>query len=291
MRRRAPIEEFDLSSDAAMSGAMAALADARLVTFSDGTVEVSHEALLHEWPRLRAWLEDDAEGRKLHRHVTESSRAWDEGGRDSADLYRGARLTSALEWAAPHRADLNEVERSFLKASRTASEDEATKARRANRGLRGLLAGVAVLLCGSLVIGSLALTQRDQAKTALSVADAGRLASRSLVEADPVLALIMAREAVNIDDSVETRSALFAALERAPAITNRIYAPAGPSAVGNETQWIDDLPRRDDARHRGHGAADPSSSMQVGMRSREASTRAREPSVQRSAQTARPWSW
>ena len=41
-----------------------ALADDRLVTVSEGTVEVAHEALLHEWPRLRGWLEDDAEGRR-----------------------------------------------------------------------------------------------------------------------------------------------------------------------------------------------------------------------------------
>jgi WD40 repeat protein len=104
--------------------------------------------------------------------------------------------------------------------------------------LRGLLAGVAVLLTASLVIGELALTQRDRATRALTLADAGRLASRSRLESDPQLALLMAREAVSIDDSPETRSALFAALERAPAITGRIYAPGGPSPVGDETQWI-----------------------------------------------------
>ena len=30
-----------------------ALADARLVTVSEGTVELAHEALLREWPRLQ----------------------------------------------------------------------------------------------------------------------------------------------------------------------------------------------------------------------------------------------
>jgi WD40 repeat protein len=104
--------------------------------------------------------------------------------------------------------------------------------------LRGLLAGVAALLAASLLIGSLALTQRDQARGALALADAGRLASRSRVEQDPGLALILAREAVNIDDSAETRSALFAALERSPAITNRIYGPGEASPAGDETQWI-----------------------------------------------------
>ena len=238
VRRRAPLSEFDLDRDADASRAMAVFTDARLVTVAEGTAEVAHEALLHEWPRLRTWLEDDAEGRKLHRHVTESSHTWDEGGRDPADLYRGARLTAAWEWAEPHETDLNDLEREFLRASRAASEGEAVRERRTNRRLRGLLVGVAVLLVASLVIGDLALTQRDRATDALRIADAGHLASRSRLEADPELALLMAREAVNINDSPGTRSALFAALERTPAITDRIFAPGGASPAGDETQWI-----------------------------------------------------
>jgi DNA-binding SARP family transcriptional activator/WD40 repeat protein len=242
VRRRAPLSEFDLDRDTDASHALNLLTEARLVTVSDGTVEVAHEALLVEWPRLRIWLEDDAEGRKLHRHLTESSHAWDEGGRDPADLYRGARLTGASEWAEPHQADLNELERAFLQASRSASEGEAVRARRTNRRLGGLLAVVAVLLAVSLVIGKLALGQRNRATAALTLADAGRLASRSRLEPDPQRALLMAREAVHIDDSAETRSALFAALERTPAITGRVYAPGGPSAAGDETQWIEIAP-------------------------------------------------
>src|SRR5712691_4393612 len=67
VRRRAPLSEFDLDRDADASRAMAVFTDARLVTVAEGTAEVAHEALLHEWPRLRTWLADDAEGRKLHR--------------------------------------------------------------------------------------------------------------------------------------------------------------------------------------------------------------------------------
>jgi WD40 repeat protein/DNA-binding SARP family transcriptional activator len=238
VRRRAPLSEFDLDRDGDASRAMAVLTDARLVTVTEGTAEVAHEALLHEWPRLRTWLEDDAEGRKLHRHITESTHAWDEGGRDPADLYRGARLTAAWEWAEPHEADQNDLEREFLRASRAASEGEAVRGRRTNRRLRGLLVGVALLLAASLVIGDLALIQRDRATDALRLADAGRLASSSRLEPDPQLALLMAREAVNINDSPGTRSALFAALERTPAITDRIYPPGGHSSSGGERQWI-----------------------------------------------------
>jgi DNA-binding SARP family transcriptional activator/WD40 repeat protein len=238
VRRRAPLTEFDLDRNADAARALAVLADARLVVVSEGTAEVAHEALLREWPRLQGWLEESAEGRTVHRHLTEASAAWGEGGRDAGDLYRGARLSAAAYWAATNDADLNELERAFIGASRAASESESVRARRTDRRLRALLAGVAVLLAASLVVGSLALRQRDEARGALALADAGRLASRSLVEEDPALALILAKEAVDLSDSPDTRSALFAALQRGPAITGRMYAPGGPAPAGDETQWI-----------------------------------------------------
>ena len=53
---------------------LAELTDARLLTVSDGEVELSHEALLREWPRYRAWLEEDRIGRRLHAHLTRRGR-------------------------------------------------------------------------------------------------------------------------------------------------------------------------------------------------------------------------
>ena len=253
--RQATLAEFDLDRDEPAARALTVLADARLITISQGTAEVAHEALLREWPRLRGWVAEDADGRALHRHVTEATHTWQEGGRDAADLYRGARLTAAWDWAGSHDADLNDSERQFLQTSHAASEGDAVRSRRTNRRLRGLLVGVAVLLIASLVIGDLALTQRDRATNALTVADAGRLASRSRLERDPQLALLMAREAVNISDSPETRSALFAALERTPAITDRMYTVAGAPPIGGETQWIEGSP---DGRTLAIGDAGPS---------------------------------
>ena len=86
---------------------LAELTDDRLLTISEGEVEVAHEALLREWPRLRGWLEEDAEGRRLHHQLRNAAREWDAGGRDPGELYRGARLASTLDWATDHEADLN----------------------------------------------------------------------------------------------------------------------------------------------------------------------------------------
>jgi WD40 repeat protein/DNA-binding SARP family transcriptional activator len=234
--RAAPLSELELERDAAASSALESLTAARLITVAEGTVEVAHESLLRDWPRLRGWLEDDAEGRRLHRHVTESARAWDDGRRDDGDLYRGARLTAALDWADAHVPDLNTAEREYLATSRTASEGETVRARRANRRLRSLLAGVAVLLVLSLIVGNLALGQRDSARAATDVADARLLAARSLTERDLIVSLLLAREAVDLDDTAQTRSALLAALQREPAAIAVMHANG--STPGDLTQWL-----------------------------------------------------
>ena len=91
-RRRVALGELDDDGVAPRSSRV--LAEQRLLTVSAGTVELAHEALLREWPRLRGWLEEDAEGRRVHRHLADAAREWDAGGRDAGDLYRGARLAA-----------------------------------------------------------------------------------------------------------------------------------------------------------------------------------------------------
>ena len=112
VRRRAPLAEFDVDRNPDAAEVLRVLTDSRLITTSQGTVEVAHEALLREWPRLVGWLEEDAQGHQVHRHLIEASKGWASSGRDPAELYRGARLASALEWTTDHPLDLNELERS-----------------------------------------------------------------------------------------------------------------------------------------------------------------------------------
>ena len=103
------------------------LADARLITLAEDTAEVAHEALIREWPALRQWLSEDREGLRLHRHLTEAAEAWAELERDPGELYRGARLAQAVEWAEAHPDDLNALEREFLQASQAQAEREAVE--------------------------------------------------------------------------------------------------------------------------------------------------------------------
>jgi WD40 repeat protein/tRNA A-37 threonylcarbamoyl transferase component Bud32 len=226
VRRRASLAELDLERDRWMVDVLAALADSRLVTVGEGSVEVAHEALLREWPRLSAWIEEDAEGRRLRRHITQAAAEWDTAGRDQGELFRGARLAAALDWTADHALDVNELEREFVAESREASEQEATRARRTNRRLRALLGGVALLLVAAVAGGIYAVAQRGEARDAETAQLAQRLGAQALVEEDLDLSLLLARQAVAIDDAPQTRGSLFATVQRAPQAVGMMHAPA-----------------------------------------------------------------
>jgi WD40 repeat protein/class 3 adenylate cyclase len=252
VRRRAPLAEFDLEHDEDAARVLAVLTDARLLTTADDTVEVAHEALLREWPRLRGWLEEDAEGRRLHLHLMESAHEWDEGGRDDADLYRGARLTGALDWAGAHDGDLNERERSFLAASRSASQRQV-------RRLRMQLAGVGVLLVAAVAAGAFALVLRGQAEDEARLATARQLAAsaQASLETDPELSILLAIEAAETtrqhDGSVlrDAEEALHDALARSRILLSVsdlgpdvAFAPDGSRVVspvaGGDTASVHD---------------------------------------------------
>ncbi len=205
-----------------------ALIEARLVTSSEGLVEIAHESLTRAWPRLRAWLDDDIEGLRIRHHLLEAAGAWDSLGRPTSEVYRGTRLDQAVEWRESARAELTALERDFLDAGTALAESEReslieharTQARMVRR-LRGVVGVGAVLLVLSLVAGFLAVRQTGVAETnatsarrAEAVAEARLLAARAVNIDEPVPALALAIEAVQRDDSAATRSALSAVMDK-----------------------------------------------------------------------------
>ncbi len=125
-RRRAALSELVSGRHEAevVQGVMQRLADARLITAERETMQVAHEALIREWPTLHEWLEQDREGLRVHRHLTETAQEWVRLGRDAGELYRGARLAQALEWAQRHEDELNPLEDEFLATSRERAQRE-----------------------------------------------------------------------------------------------------------------------------------------------------------------------
>lgn len=209
-RRRVALDEFDVDRDPVLARVLDRLVEDRILTRGDDGIEVAHEALLREWPRLQGWLYEDAQGRHLRQHLAQAARQWDERGRDNGDLYRGARLSTTLEWSAAHDHELNELERDFLAAGRQAS----------GRALRRLRAGIvllAVLLVAAVVAGVLALVQRGQARRAATSALAQSLGAQGVSEQRIDLAMLLARASVALDPTLRTRSDLLTTLLRVPS--------------------------------------------------------------------------
>ncbi|MFD7434756.1 NACHT and WD repeat domain-containing protein [Streptomyces sp. NPDC059861] len=145
------------------------LVRARLVTLDAETVEITHEALLHAWPRLRDWIDEDRGGNLLRQRLEEDSRAWETTQRDTSLLYRGSRLEHARTWAqSAGDTFLTRSAVDFLAAS-------ARLRRRTvwiSRGAVAALVALAVLAVGSAVV---AWQQRDDAVFEQVLAEADRV--------------------------------------------------------------------------------------------------------------------
>ena len=93
----------------------------------DTQVEVAHEALVRNWPRLVGWLEDERGRLRERLRLTEAAEQWLKVARDPGALLRGALLEDAQ-----HHPDLNQVEQAFVAASlmaRQTAEAEREAAR------------------------------------------------------------------------------------------------------------------------------------------------------------------
>jgi hypothetical protein len=79
------------------------------------TIEVAHEALLREWPRLREWIDGQREDLLLHRRINAAARDWFESGRDPSFALRGARLELVEAWRERTAIALSGEEQSTLR--------------------------------------------------------------------------------------------------------------------------------------------------------------------------------
>jgi WD40 repeat protein/energy-coupling factor transporter ATP-binding protein EcfA2 len=214
-KRRISRAELDDEPDAAL--VLEALTGHRLVTVDQDRIEITHEALIRSWPRLREWLAADRDGLRAHRDLAEAAAVWESLDRDPGALLRGARLASFRSWLAEPPQPLTTREREFLTAGLSAE----SAGRRRLRLLVGLLTVLLVATTGVSIAALRATSEAtDQRNNALSQKVAQD--ARRLHGTDPALAAQLALAAYRLAPTQDARGALLSSFT--PSYATRLTA-------------------------------------------------------------------
>ncbi len=192
---------------------------ARLITVDAGTAQISHDALLTAWPRLRSWIDAGRADLRTGRRIGDAARAWAESGRDAGALLRGSPLAVASDFAADpdNRASLSRLAGEFVDASAAADTERRQAERLRTQRLRRLVATLTALVVATCVLSAFAFQQREAAAGARNSATIARDNAESrevAVEADqarvqdPSLASQLSLAAYRITRTVQARSSL-----------------------------------------------------------------------------------
>ncbi len=163
------------------------------------TIELAHEAILREWDRLRAWLDDYRYDIRQQRLLAAAVSEWIGAGKDTSYLLHGARLEQFAGWVAGTELALTKEERDFVNVSLAqqaqneqterdrhrrelalAHQAERSQRRAANR-LRALVAGLAVFLAVAVALAALAMEARETAEDERGKTEREAETNRSLV--------------------------------------------------------------------------------------------------------------
>ncbi len=258
-RRRAALSEFDLL-DAEQTRHMHETLDrfvkARLLTANQlggrTTLEVSHEAVIREWPRLGGWLREARDDIRLQQMINEDTAEWVRRSKPTDRLYRGSQLTEAQEWEQRNMPSQDEA--AFLQASM--AEEERNKRQEQAQQLRELslqrhvvsrqrllLAAVSSGLILALILSIVSFSQYQRAQTETVVAqnNAATAEARALLAQARALAananyylaknqldraLLLDVKSTAIASTYETRNSLLNSLLAHPQITTLLRMPA-----------------------------------------------------------------
>ncbi len=159
------------------SGVLDALVDSRLLTAFDDPettgrevrrrrVEIVHESLLEQWPRLAGWRTQDADAARLRDELRQAARTWDEHDRSDDLLWTGSASRELALWRERYPGGLTDVEQAFV---------GAVSAHAAHRRMRRRMLLTASFLIAAAVAAAFAVLWRH------SVGEGRRAAAQHLL--------------------------------------------------------------------------------------------------------------
>lgn len=249
-RRRVPYRELkSLSLDEALVEDLLELfAQERFLSLDrnpatrEPIVEVAHEALLRQWERVRAWINESRTELRLQRQFSALANEWQQRGRSADYLVRGGRLRQYEEWASETELLLTPLEQEFLAASirdrweREAAEQarqrrEVELEQQAGRFLRALTVLLFFVALGGIGVSAFAFDQQQQTQRE-------RDRAREL-------ALVNGARVALVSDDLDTAIALAFTANQSPSpspaaqtvLSEAAYAPGTVRRFGPEPNW------------------------------------------------------
>jgi WD40 repeat protein len=213
------------------------LVDARLLTSyelpaaegeSSGhqRIEIIHESLLSQWPRLVRWLAQDQEGALLRDQLRQAARMWEERRRPEDLLWTGTSFREYELWRERYAGQLSAAEEDFARAM----TDRTRRRQRQRRLSVAAVVGMALAVASGMgVLWRKSEAARAQAVEAARQAEAQRLFALGQleVERNPTAAVAYSLASLEQDDTPHARLLALRALWRGPAAW-AVVATEGP---------------------------------------------------------------
>ncbi len=227
---------------------LGALVDARLLTSYEvpdsengGTpqhrIEIVHESLLTNWPRLVRWRTQDAEGAQLRDDLRQTAQRWHKKGRPEHLLWTGTSFKEFELWRERYPGGLTETEQAFADAV-------VELAGRTRRRRRIAIAAVfALLVAGLATVGGFwrqSEIARQNAIEEARRAEASVLVSlgRAALEQDVSEGLAYALAALELADEEPARLLALEALWRSPTALRPESTQAASAAFSPDGKWL-----------------------------------------------------
>ena len=215
------------------------LIDARLLTSYEiredehepiRRVEIIHESLLANWPRLVRWQTQDADGAQLRDQLRQAAQTWDERGRSDDMLWTASAYREFASWRERYPGGLSESEEAFGSAM------VSLAGRRRRRRRMVVTAVMAALLAGLAIVGafwqrSIRETRRAEAAYLLSL---GQLE----LEGYPTATVAHATASLELTDSPDARHLALEALWRGPTAFVASEEATWQGNFSPDGQWI-----------------------------------------------------
>jgi len=205
------------------------LVDARLLTTYEihdderepaRRVEIIHESLLANWPRLVRWQTQDADAAQLRDQLRQAARTWDGQGRSDDLLWTGTAYRQFAVWQESYPGGLSATEQAFADAM-------ARHAARRRRRRRLAVAATLVVAAATAAVFA-GLWRRSEQQTRR--AEGARLLAMAHLELDEdsTAALAWATASLELANTPEARRLVVEALWRGPTRFEVEPAADGP---------------------------------------------------------------